>query len=111
MSDTHYKRLPTYDPEQFDEEQPEQRSFRSLKVFGRTAFAASLSNWFRVVAVMVVAVFSVGLLGRMGAGLRGCGRKGFQGARNVSSLPTYYTLPSGDKIPSVALGEYPPVRC
>lgn len=104
MSDAPYKRLPTYDPEQ-SEQQPKRQPFLALKLWGRTAFAASLANWFRVVAVMVVAVFSVGLLGRMGSSLRGCGRKGFQGARNVSSLPTHYTLPSGDKIPSVALGE------
>lgn len=26
--------------------------------------------------------------------------------RNLSSLPSHYTLPSGHKIPSVALGEY-----
>jgi len=29
---------------------------------------------------------------------------GCHGQRNLTSLPSYYTLPSGDKIPSVALG-------
>jgi hypothetical protein len=35
-------------------------------------------------------------------GLWGC--HGAQ--RNLSSLPSHYTLPSGDKVPSVALGRY-----
>lgn len=34
------------------------------------------------------------------------GRPCHGGHRNLSSLPSHYTLPSGDKIPSVALGEY-----
>ncbi|KAI0725354.1 NADP-dependent oxidoreductase domain-containing protein [Fomitopsis betulina] len=103
MSDSYYKRLPTHDPEQ-PEQQSKRQSFIELQLWGGTACAVTLGNFIRVLAVMVVTVFSVGLLGRMGASFRNCGRKGFQGARNVSSLPTHYTLPSGDKIPSVALG-------
>ncbi|KAH9922985.1 NADP-dependent oxidoreductase domain-containing protein [Fomitopsis serialis] len=53
---------------------------------------------------MVVAFVGVRLLTRTGMSLRGCHQKGFQGVRNVSSLPEHYTLPSGNKIPSVALG-------
>ncbi|KAL6300719.1 NADP-dependent oxidoreductase domain-containing protein [Sparassis latifolia] len=34
----------------------------------------------------------------------GSGCRTGAGMRNLSSLPTHYTLPSGDKIPSVALG-------
>lgn len=54
-----------------------------------------------VVAVQGLRTFTRSSLGFLHSGVRGCG-----GMRNVSlkALPTHYVLPSGDKIPSVALG-------
>ena len=52
-------------------------------------------------AIMLIAFSGLKQLSRSNLnGIWGC----HGAARNISSLPTHYTLPSGDKIPSVALG-------
>ncbi|KAJ7081581.1 NADP-dependent oxidoreductase domain-containing protein [Mycena belliarum] len=84
-----YKPLPT-DVE--GQQKPSQPRSRGLK---RTAFRIVA-----VVALMVMLLSGVRHVSRIA--LPRC--KGGRLYQNITSLPSHYTLPSGDKIPSVALG-------
>lgn len=65
----------------------------------------TFSRVFSVLLVMFAAAFTVkqvypGLRNALKGGVR-CHHEG-----NFKGLPTHYTLPSGDKIPTVALGSW-----
>ncbi|CCM00991.1 uncharacterized protein FIBRA_03039 [Fibroporia radiculosa] len=90
-----YKQLSTHDPEEVSVDPTSSPTSRLTSRLSFTAVA-------RLIAVMVLAYAGVRFLTRAALKLRAPCHSGLQ--RNLSSLPTHYTLPSGDKIPSVALG-------
>ncbi|KAI9065994.1 hypothetical protein FKP32DRAFT_1756257 [Trametes sanguinea] len=98
MPPRNYKQLPQYDVDVEEQQRLNHRS-TSSRSFKRVLFhilAISALMYMSFVGVRAVAR-SAKLRMPIGAPCRGA-------QRNLSSLPTHYTLPSGDKIPAVALG-------
>jgi len=94
-----YKPISAHDPEEVDEQQhpKSQRISRGKRIFLNFIGVA------RIVAVVAIVYAGFRLLTRTSTKLRN--PKPCHGSyRNLSSLPSHYTLPSGDKIPAVALG-------
>lgn len=101
MSNTAYKPLPTEDS---DTGQVQQRVRRPQRPYNRKR--ALITHFATLAAVMVVTYFGVRWLVCLTPKLRNSKKCGIcaDTAHTPSSLPTHYTLPSGDKIPAVALG-------
>ncbi|PCH40515.1 hypothetical protein WOLCODRAFT_24169 [Wolfiporia cocos MD-104 SS10] len=93
---TGYKPLSTHDPEQLAATPPLPKSEQRKTVLRHLA---------RIALAMTILFAGARLFARTSIKLRvPAAGPCHSGARNLSSLPTHYTLPSGDKIPAVALG-------
>lgn len=98
MSSASYKLISTRDPEEVEEQQSTFQPHRKRSFFGFAKLA-------RIAAVMALAYVGVRFFARTATKLRAPSAPGCHGSqRNLSSLPSHYALPSGDKIPAVALG-------
>ncbi|CDO72238.1 hypothetical protein BN946_scf184970.g90 [Trametes cinnabarina] len=93
MSPRPYKQLPQYNVDEDDDQRhPNPARLGVKRVFLHLIFVAT---------VMYLAYVGVRTVSRSAKVRLGAPCRGVQ--RNLSSLPTHYTLPSGDKIPAVAL--------
>ena len=97
-----------YKPLATSEEDEESQTLKSrLSRFGPSSNTKSVLFSVVATAAVMYALYlgSKSLLSSLPKfrhGMRpGCG---LHGQRNLTTLPSYYALPSGDKIPSVALG-------
>ncbi|KAJ3525138.1 hypothetical protein NM688_g8450 [Phlebia brevispora] len=92
-----YQLLPTTDGGK-----PDEQLTRKIK---REKIKKILFHVLAVSAIMVIAAQGLRAFIRSSERFLQYGGKGCHGMqRNLSSLPSHYSLPSGDKIPSVALG-------